>query len=150
MARKMKTQNTPALDVSPLETVAGYFRDLARRGLGCASNNLTIAGKLGLGIAEVRACKRELIRKRRLIGKWATWLSIDGMKFGEGIETEFDALKNALRRHFPLVVDVRTVDKPDSVPSGNPALLIVGDARLSIGDAWTLAQKLEPTLQRNC
>lgn len=128
---------------SPADRLAAYLRDLASRGMGCATNNDTIAGVLGMTGHTVRAAKTELIRAKRLTGDHGKWFAIDGLAFGKRVTDELEDLKIRLRKYFPLVVDARTLDKPDRVALGAPAELIVGTKRMSLRDAIVLANSLD-------
>lgn len=129
---------------SPLERVASYFKDLAVRGLGCASNNVTVGQHLGLSVEQVRAAKQRLISLGRLTGRWGVWQAIDGWRFGTSRYDELEALKTALRKHrFSPVCDARIVDQPGRVPKGMPTHLIVGLRRMSVEEAVDLAERLE-------
>lgn len=127
-----------------VEVVARYFRDLAARGLGCASNNGSVAMALGLSAKQVVEAKRALIDAGRLVGRWGIWQSIDGVRFGGDAKNDLESLKNVLRRHrYSPVCDARVVDNPNAVPHGQVTELLVGNQRMTLRNAEALARELE-------
>lgn len=124
------------------ELVAEYFRGLAARGLGCTTNNLSIASYLRLPVEQVRDAKQELIRTRRLTGRWGKWLAIDGQKFGEKVESDVNELEMFLRRFFPMVCDARVVEKPGRAALGKVTHLIIAGRKMTVADAKMLADEL--------
>jgi hypothetical protein len=126
----------------PVETVAAYFRDLARRGLGCCVANRSIASVTGLTIGQVVAAKRVLVDAGRLRGAWGVWLSIDGERFNTQPTDAIEAAKVVLRRVFPIVCDARVVDRPRIVPRGPATHLLVGERRLTVAQALDLAGRI--------
>lgn len=130
------------LGVPPKEVIASYLRDLATRGKGCTSNTRSMAMALGLSLEIVKTAKEELVAERRLIAQWQQWISIDGILFGKPVTSDLERLKDFLRRHFRLVCDVRTVDDPGHAHDDPPRLLVVGDRRISLTEAFALAARI--------
>lgn len=124
------------------EIVAAYMKDLACRGKGCASNNSSIASVTGLTVSAVKRAKERLIADRRLIGAWSTWVSIDGYRFGQVQTDDIERLKDTLRRRYSPVCDARTVTRPNSVPSGPPIELKVGERIMTLAEAFALAASM--------
>lgn len=143
--RQLRVKNPHSSgEVAPSEVVAAYFRALASRGQGCATNNHSVGMKLGLSVQQVVTAKRALIDAGRLVGRWSVWQSIDGHPFSGARFDDLEELKNALRRHrFSPVCDARVVENPGSVPRGPVTHLLVGDRRLTLEVAAELIETLD-------
>jgi len=130
--------------ISSTEIVAAYLRGLAQAGRGCTSNNGSIASACGLSAGQVRVAKSHLVGARRLVGRYpATWISIDGFKFGEASADPLANAKAILRRFYSTVCDARVVDEPTRAASGPITMMYVGHKRMTVEDAVKLADKLK-------
>lgn len=128
---------------TPVEVLASYFKDLAARGLGCATNNTSIAYATGMDIITVRWAKAELVAQKRLVCRWGVWTSIDGYRFNVAPKDELDALKVVLRREYGMVCDARVLERPNLIPKGPVTHLILGSRKVTLEEAKSIAAKLE-------
>lgn len=127
--------------MDPVEKLARYMREMAKKGSGMTGNTRSLAMFLGLTQSQVSDARHVLYRSGRLVAMGQQYASIDGIKFGgEGKEPpKTEAMMTILRRRFSPVCDARVIDRPNEAAAGTPREVVIGDVRLGLAHAFALA-----------
>ena len=130
------------------DRLAGYLIGLARQHRKFPRNVArTAATVMGVSVNDALAAKGHLVCTKRLTRKGSVKRihSIDGIAFVDGpiAADEVEQVKTVLRRHYPQVIDPRTMACPSKVARGQPSNLLVGDRIMP----WTLAREIAGNLR---